>query len=284
MENTNTIQFPNDKPEWFYAVGDSHRGPFKGEEIYQMLQAKELSWIDYLYREQEGQWMRVCDHPVFKSLQPAPPKPKPVMAPPPPPNRQPEVRWFLFQNDTQTGPYQTTELIRLKAAGQIQTSAYVWQDQYTEWKPFGEVTELKTPAGMPAAPTPAARGPSAPAPAAQAAPATQVAPAAAAKPADKRAAPRRPLVAQIYLTNQSDLVTGVCRDISVGGMQVLTDRIPGTVGTSIQLNVAPPSDSGLKPFVAEGVIVRILEDQRGFSFRFTQISNDAKKSIESYIA
>lgn len=263
MENTNTIHFPNDKPEWFYAVGENYRGPFKGEEIYQKLQSKELSWIDYIYRETEGQWMRVADHPVFKSLQPAPPKPKPVAAPPPPPAKQPDIRWFLFQNDTQTGPYNSLELIRLKSAGQIHINAFVWQDQFTEWKPFNDVAELK-----------------APAPAAGSAPKPALAPAKT----DKRSTPRKPLVAQIYLTNQSDLVTGVCRDISVGGMQVLTDRVPGQVGTTIQLNVAPPKDSGLKPFVAEGVIVRILEDQRGFSFRFTQISNDAKKSIESYIA
>lgn len=263
MENTNTIHFPNDKPEWFYAVGENYRGPFKGEEIFQKLQTRELSWIDYIYREQEGQWMRVADHPVFKSMQPAPPKPKPVMAPPPPPAKQAEVRWFLFQNDTQTGPYVASELIRLKLAGQIADNAFVWQDQYNEWKAFGQVAELKAPAGSPTPPA---------------------APSRPAAPTDKRSSPRKPLTAQIYLTNQSDLTTGVCRDISVGGMQVLTDKIPGHVGTSIKLNVSPPADSGLKPFVAEGVIVRILEDQRGFSFRFTQISNDAKKSIESYIA
>ena len=91
-------------------------------------------------------------------------------------------------------------------------------------------------------------------------------------------------MAQVYVTNQAELATGICRDISVGGMQLLTDKIPGAVGSSIHLNVTPPKDSGLKPFVAEGLIVRILEDQRGFAFRFTQISNEAKQSIESYIA
>jgi hypothetical protein len=148
---------------------------------------------------------------------------------------------------------------RLIGAGQVVDSAYVWQEQFTEWKPFRDVAELKT-----ATPPPA--------------------PAAAAKPADKRSAPRKPLVAQTYITNQQHVVTGLCRDISVGGMQVLTDQVPGSVGTSIRLNVTPPQDTGLKPFVAEGVIVRVLEDQRGFSFRFTQISDEAKQAIESYIA
>ena len=80
------------------------------------------------------------------------------------------------------------------------------------------------------------------------------------------------------------MITGICRDISVGGMQVLTDTLPGPVGTAVRLNVTPPSDSGLKAFVAEGTVVRILEDQRGFSFRFTSISEDAKSSIERYIS
>ena len=105
MENTNTIHFPNDKAEWFYAVGENYRGPLKGEEIYQKLQSKELSWIDYIYREIEGQWMRIADHPAFKSLQPSPPKPKPSAVPPPPPSKQSDVRWFLFQSEAQTGPY-----------------------------------------------------------------------------------------------------------------------------------------------------------------------------------
>jgi hypothetical protein len=82
----------------------------------------------------------------------------------------------------------------------------------------------------------------------------------------------------------------MCRDISVGGMQVLTDQIPGVSGTRIRLNVSPvnPSrskaSSAIEPFVAEGVIVRILEDGRGFSFRFEGLTDRAKKIIEKYIA
>jgi len=260
MENTNTIQFPNDQAEWFLAFGEQFRGPFKAEEVYQKLQAGEVAWIDYVYREKEGQWIRLADHPVFTKSKP--PKLKPaVAAPPPPPKKvEEETKWFLFQNDAQTGPYPTSELKRLIGAGQVGASAYVWQEGFADWKPFGEVDALKENDTNPAA---------------QAVPPAQK---------NQRAAPRKPLVAQTYITNHSQVVTGICRDISVGGMQVLTDQIPGTVGTSIRLNVTPPQDTGLKPFVAEGVIVRVLEDHRGFSFRFTQISEEAKQAIESYIA
>lgn len=265
MENTNTIQFADDQPEWFVSVGDKYRGPFKASEVYQKLQAKELSWIDYCYREKDGQWIRLADHATFKALQPAAPKPKPAVAPPPPPKQVEETKWFLFQNEAQTGPYPTSELMRLSAAAQILPTAFVWQENFSDWKPFADVPELKSTSKPPQNPVSVATTPT------------------VEKRVEKRATPRKPLMAQIYVTNHADLITGMCRDISVGGMQVLTDRIPGPVGTEIRLNVTPPKDTGLHPFAAEAVTVRILEDGRGFSFRFTLISDDSKRAIESYI-
>ena len=66
-------------------------------------------------------------------------------------------------------------------------------------------------------------------------------------------------------------------------MQVLTDRIPGAVGSRLKLNVSPSGEKAVEPFVAEGVIVRILEDGRGFSFRLEQISDQARAAIQKYI-
>jgi hypothetical protein len=273
MENTNSIHFADDKAEWFVSVGEKFRGPFKASEIYQQLQSHEVNWIDYVYREKEGKWIKLSDHPVFTTLIPEPPKPKPVIAPvaapPPPPKMEEEIKWFLFQQEAQTGPYPTSELRRLISAGQVHENAFVWQEKFTDWKPFGEVAELKS---APKAPSPPS------------APGLHSSPKVDDQRKDKRTAPRKPLVAQIYVANQTALSTGICRDISVGGMQILTDRLPGGVGANVKLHVSPPADSGLSPFIAEGSIVRILEDQRGFSIRFSLISDEAKRSIESYIA
>ena len=268
MENTNTIQFQDDQAVFYLADGNSYQGPFRPSEVYSQLQSKKISWVDYCYREKEGQWLRIADHPVFKPVQAAPPKPMPKSAPPPPPPKaEHAVQWFLFQNDTQTGPYAADELKRLSQSNQLASSAFVWQEKFTEWKPFGEVAELKSETA--------------------ASPAKLVLNTVAqdtAKAQERRVAPRKPLVAQIFLTNQKEILSGICRDISIGGMQVLADGVPGEVGETIRLNVTPPESSGLKTFVAEGVIVRILEDKRGFSFRFTRLADEAKKSIESYIA
>jgi hypothetical protein len=101
---------------------------------------------------------------------------------------------------------------------------------------------------------------------------------------EQRETPRRPMVARILMSNNESVIVAVCRDISVGGMQVLTDRVPGPVGTKIKLNVSPSGDQGLQPFIAEGMIVRVLEDGLGFSFRFDKIANSAVQSLEEYIA
>lgn len=263
MENTNQIKFQDDQPQFYLAKGESYVGPFRASEIYQKLNSKEISWIDFCYREKEAAWVRLADHPVFQPLQAQAPKPVPVVAaPPPPPKAVAEVKWFLFQSETQSGPYSAEELKRLKQSGQVQAGAFVWQEKFSEWKAYAEVSELAV-STVQAPPAPSSK---------------------AAEAQDRRVAPRKPLVAHIYLTNQKEITKGLCRDISIGGMQVLTDDIPAKVGETIQLNVLPPESSGLKAFVAEGVIVRILEDRRGFSFRFTALKDDAKRSIESYIA
>jgi len=281
MENTNTIKFENDQPEWHIALGEHFKGPFKMSEIYQKLVDKELNWVQFAYREADGHWVRLCDLMMLKALQPSMPKGKPVAPTPPLPKIEDRYQWFLFQNDNQTGPYPTAEIKRLISSGQVLEQAHVWREGFENWQYVKDVKELYATA----APAPTAVPPTAPV-AQQAAPAAQTAApvaAAAAKPAEKRTGPRRPMVAQVYLTNQSEVITGICRDISVGGMQMQTDRIPGEVGTSIRLNVVPPADTGLKAFVAEGVIVRILEDRRGFAFRFIKLDDAAKKAIESYI-
>lgn len=265
MENTNTIQFQDDQATFFLADGQGYKGPYKPSEIYSMIESKQASWVDYCYREKEGAWMRIADHPIFKATQTEPPKPKPqVSAPPPPPKTtQSQTKWFIFQNDAQTGPYSTSDVARLMSTHQVSNQAFVWQETYTEWKPIHQVDDFKT--GQP---------PSAP----------QAAKQATIEASDKRIAPRKPLVAQVHLTNLKDIMTGICRDISVGGMQVLCEQVPGHVGETIRLNVLPPDTSGLKPFVAEGVIVRVLEDKKGFSFRFSKLDAEAKSSIEKYIA
>ncbi len=92
---------------------------------------------------------------------------------------------------------------------------------------------------------------------------------------------RKPLLARMFVQNNKKVFEGVCRDISVGGMQVLTDTFPGRAGDKIAINVHP--DNTEYHFTASGTVVRLLEGNQGFSFRFDALQQEAQRAIEKYI-
>jgi len=232
-------------------------------------------------------------------------------APPAPPETAaPARQWFLYYNDSQFGPFSEEEVRRFLKIGKIHGRVHAWKDGMPGWLRLEKVSgfeedvaeaarvrESKMQAASPRISATAAQ-------AAQAGHAPSGKSAAAAKPevsapsgarlkasspapsgvrAEQRKSPRRPLLARVIFAQGEEVAVGVCRDVSVGGMQVLTDRIPGVPGSQIKLNVSAPGEKGPKPFVAGGVIVRVLEDGRGFSFRFDRLPDESRKIIEDYI-
>ncbi len=99
---------------------------------------------------------------------------------------------------------------------------------------------------------------------------------------ERRQNSRKPFVARMYIQNNKEVFLGVCRDISIGGMQVLVDHFPGKNGDKISINVHPENSD--YHFVAAGEVVRILDGGHGFSFRFNELSEDSKYAIEKYIS
>jgi len=98
---------------------------------------------------------------------------------------------------------------------------------------------------------------------------------------ERRKTIRKPMLARLFVQNNSQVFEGVCRDISVGGMQVLTREFPGKAGDRISINVHP--DNTEYHFTAAGTVVRLLDGKLGFSFRFESLQPDAQRAIEKYI-
>ncbi len=98
---------------------------------------------------------------------------------------------------------------------------------------------------------------------------------------DRRKHVRKPFVARVFFHNQSKFFEGICRDISVGGMQMLIGEFPGQVGDEVDLNVHP--DNSDYNFVAHGKIVRKLEGGQGISIRFQTLGQEANRSIDKYV-
>lgn len=98
---------------------------------------------------------------------------------------------------------------------------------------------------------------------------------------ERRQNKRKPFVARMLFHNKTEVFEGTCRDISIGGMQVLISGVPLTEGDNISMNVHPENSDYC--FVASGEVVRLLEGGQGFSFRFIDLSQEAKDSINKYI-
>jgi hypothetical protein len=298
MENTGKVLFEDDTPHWYIAMGSRWVGPLSAADVYQKVLGQEITWAHFVWRPGQADWKRICDVSTFQGAVPNVPdkglrdqvkdasKPaiRTASRSKPPKVQSPveERSWFLYYNDSQFGPFSGDEISRYLRVGKIHGRVHVWKDGMGDWERLEEV-ELFADDCAEAKRVRAARKEAAGGKTGRAADES------GERANEQRKAPRRPLIAKILMADHKQLTVAVCRDISVGGMQVLTDRLPGEPGARIKMNVSPASGKSSKgthmiePFVAEGVIVRILEDGRGFSFRFDKLPEQSRKVIEDYI-
>lgn len=94
---------------------------------------------------------------------------------------------------------------------------------------------------------------------------------------------RKPFIARLLFvgSNSSEPYEGICRDISIGGLQILVANYPGEVNDILEFNVHP--DNSEHGFTAKGKIVRLLDGGQGFSLIFTDLSEESEKAIKSYL-
>ncbi len=248
MENTARLSvFDTKKAIWYVAEGKSWVGPFTAYELAKKIESQEVGLADYVISKGATSWQRVCDTPTFARLTPKKPTLKEKSAPAP--QVKAEKIWFLSLKSTQYGPYTEDEIRQLLSKKKVTASDYAWMHPMATWKKLCDIELF----GL-------------------------------AKPAiERRASVRRPMVAKIYMADTRRVLVGVCRDISIGGLQVLIDPLPGDAGTHLKMNISPSGGKDFMPFVAQGEIVRILEDSRGFHFRFDELTKQAQNAIESYI-
>jgi hypothetical protein len=98
---------------------------------------------------------------------------------------------------------------------------------------------------------------------------------------ERRKAVRRPFVAKMFLSDDQQVLEGVCRDISIGGLQILVSNPPVRVGDTVSMNVHP--DNTQHSFVATGRVVRLLGQGQGLSVRFQNLDEAARSAINAYL-
>ena len=273
MENTLTMFEHHTEKKWFVAIDERLVGPVSGKEIALWVTGGELRLADFVWQEGFSSWKRIIELKDFQPLLPSEPNPAlmaqartrlqqerqqeltPATTAPLPPGAEQRI-WFLFMNNAQYGPFSVSEVHLMVEAGRVNENTYLWKKGMTDWVPAAELGELGLKLGKPAKRS-------------------------SKKGAEKRHTPRRPFEAKILLTDGQEVGWALCRDISIGGMQILMEHVPGEAGAQLKLNVAASGD--IPAFVCDGEIVRVMEDGRGFSFRFLSLPAKAKAAIEKYI-
>lgn len=252
--------------KWYYVLAGERQGPVEFEQVNELYTSGTLNEDDYVWYKGLDNWIKIKDADGFgESSAPA----QEVAAVPEPIEESIDLSSFdqvakcfyiktgsdRGQAETEYGPFSIELLKNLYNEKRINAKTFVFTKGMSNWMVLGEVDGYEQVF-------------------------EELPP--AIKEEDKRGFKRKPFIARMFIQNNQDIFEGICRDVSVGGMQVLVDNFPGKIGEKISINVHPENTE--HHFVASGQIVRILEGGQGFSFRFSNLSGDATTAINSYVS
>jgi len=252
--------------QWYYVEGKDRKGPADENEILELISSHALNEESFIWRKGFDQWQKLKGVPEFssyidglKNTYEALPK-------------TPAINWANLATDKdiftirvgmdrggadqEYGPYSLNTLKQLYHDRRINAKTYVFTPGMDDWMLFGELPILNNLMGG-----------------------TELSDKLDEQ--ERRQHSRKPFVARMLFHDNEQVYEGVCRDISVGGMQILVANCPGNVGDEMSMNVHP--DNSDFCFVANGEIVRMLDGKQGFSFRFKSLNGDAQRAINHYI-
>lgn len=262
---------------WYYVQKGNRHGPVGQEVMEEMISKEELKADDFVWKKGFDNWKKIKDTPELE-VKEAPAAPSFVAPSFEVPGSGPSVVkeatgifnlkslgederaiFVRIGNDrggstSDYGPFSVKQLKQLFKEHRINGKTFIFSQGLKEWRVLGDLPEYQELF-------------------------EELPP--VIKEADRRMNLRKPFVARLFIQNNKKLFEGICRDISVGGMQILTSNFSGNAGDKITINVHPENTD--YSFAASGVVVRMLEGNSGFSFRFQGLNDEAKKAIEKYV-
>lgn len=254
---------------WYYVLKGNRQGPVGKAAIESMISREELGGQDYVWKKGFENWKKIAEVDELQKSAPAAFTPPPVQEVPPAPSLKFASLKDLSADDrcifvrigndrgaaaTDYGPFTVTQLKQLFKERRINGKSMIFVSGMKEWTILADLPEYQV--IFEEAPP-------------------QI------KDSERRTTVRKPFIARLFIQANRQVFEGICRDISVGGMQVLIDNFQGKPGEKITINVHPENSE--YHFTASGVVVRVLPGNSGFSFRFQGMTDDAKRSIEKYL-
>ena len=261
---------------WYYVSGKDRVGPINEDNIKLLFKQEKINENSYLWKEGFDNWKKLSDIEALKHLTLPPPS---LTIPPIPDSNamNTETNPSLFQwsnikdddpsifikvghdrnaqNDgAEYGPFSINQLKKAFEEKRINEKTFIYTKGIDNWiflgdsEIFGKISNSNKVPNIDAS--------------------------------DRRITPRKPFVARILFSDNNDIFEGICRDISVGGLQVLISKPPVSVGQKVNLNVHP-NDTEYN-IVASGEVVRILDGNTGFSMRFDDLNPEMTNIIQRY--
>lgn len=251
---------------WYFVDKGTRQGPIAEDALVQKIKMKSLSENDFVWRKGFDNWRKIKDcSELMDALQSSAVEIPEIPAIVFDMNQiNFDEKLFLLKigpdrgggNEKEYGPYSLNMLKTLHQDNRINGKTLVFAPGMLEWTFLGELPRYQE-IFQDAPPT--------------------------IPESDKRMYKRKPCRARMFFSDNKKVFEGVCRDVSIGGMQVLIADFPGKIGDKISLNIELSDENGDTKFVASGKVVRLLESQGGFSLRFTELNHDAMKAIQNFV-
>lgn len=259
--------------KWYYVENGERVGPVEENELQALVENGGLASDGYVWKKGFENWTKLEEVEELAHLLEKPTQMPPAMNDMPPVIDESEVKSFSWEELSATdkvisikigldrggeqieyGPYTLNELKKAYDENRINDKTLVYIPGMKEWIFLAETPVYENVfGGLPPA----------------------------IDDVEKRRDIRKPFVARMFFHDSKEVFEGVCRDISVGGMQILVSDFPCDIGDEVTLNVHPDNDN--YHFVATGLVVRRLEANQGFALRFVDLSNEAERAISSYV-
>lgn len=255
---------------WYYVRGSDRIGPVEESELAQLFAAGTLDAESYVWTKGFDNWQRAKSVDSLQSLltkktssagipNVTPPKSdRPVLDVGSLPEDRPcvtiKIGYDRGADDVEYGPYSIAQLRRAYKENRINGKTFIYVPGMENWQFLAETALYdRITSDMPPI----------------------------IADSERRMHIRRPFVARLLFHDRQEVYEGVCRDISVGGLQVLVANFPCKSGDEVKMNVHP--DNGAQSFTATGKIVRVLEGGQGFSLRFHNLNEQTTAAIQAYL-
>lgn len=129
--------------KFYLAKNGEQVGPYSVDEILSKIHAEEHTWMDYIYDQQQNDWILLMEHPLLtKSFNSSFTKPITSHQEEPMVDDLKERAWYVLKDGNNYGPFSRLELVQMLQTKTLFEYDFVWHHNFKAWKRLAETEEF----------------------------------------------------------------------------------------------------------------------------------------------